>query len=227
MNRTLELITPVKNPFPDYDWMARHRQVLEELKRHPEMIFIGDSITHYFGGRPEDDIVRAGDVWDRYYGHRHAVNLRFGWDRIQHMLWRLDNGALEGIAPKVAVVLAGTNNVLWEESSAESIAEGIRILLERLRQRLATTKVLRVGILPFGPDPETEKRKRIKEINRITASFADGSRIFHIDVGDRFVTSDGFLRKELFLDNLHPNQQGYAVYATAIEPMISTLLSSQ
>ena len=217
---------PMKNPFPtEYNWQERHNAIIAECKkRAPDMIFIGDSITHYFGGRPVDDIVRGGEVWEQYYAPRNPVNMGCGWDRTQHMLWRLDNGCLDNINPRLALVLAGTNNVLWEDSSAEDIAEGVRQISVRISNKLPDTKILLSGILPFGEASECEKRSRIREINRIVSGFADNKNIFFVDAGAGFMNTDGNLKKELFVDGLHPNCDGYSLYAKTIEPTVALLL---
>jgi beta-glucosidase len=218
---------PAKNPFPQgYNWLERHSAVMtENKKRKPDLIFIGDSITHYFGGFPVDDIVRGGETWNTYYAHRNPVNMGCGWDRVQHMLWRLDNGAIDGISPKLAVLLAGANNILWEdESSPEDVAEGIRCLIGRLMLKLACTRILLVGILPIGYEPDNARRQKSLKVNRLTETFADGERVFFINAGKNFITAEGFQKKELFIDGVHPGPKGYSVYAEVLEPLVSRLL---
>lgn len=224
--------TPAVNPYPDecdeYIWQERHRQIVEELANKPvEMIFIGDSITHYFGGRPVARYIRGGEIWEQFYGHRHAVNMGCGFDRTQHMLWRLDHGALDNISPKLAIVLAGINNVLNDDGTAEEIAEGIRQIIERLKTKLPETKILLVGIFPYPQNPDDPQRETIRRINRITATFADQKQVFHTDIGDQFLLDDNSVNGDLFHDYLHPNSNGCGVYAKAIEPLVASLLGEE
>lgn len=225
-------VTPAINPSPDrskeYKWLERHQQVLDEIKKKPvDMIFIGDSITHYFGGPPKARYIRGGKTWQKYYGHRNAVNMGFGWDRTQHMLWRLDHGEIDGISPKVAVVMAGTNNVLWGDGSADDIFEGVKAIIKRIQTKSPKTKILLVGVLPFSKNPKDKRRNKIKAVNAKLAGLADNKQLFFIDVGHLFLKQDDSVSKELMGDYLHPNSNGYAVYAKAIEPMVAKLFGDK
>ena len=202
--------------------------MLTEIRNNPvDMIFIGDSITHYFGGPPKAKYVRGGDIWEKYYSKRNAVNMGLGWDRTQHILWRLDHGELDGISPKVAVVMAGINNILSNDGSVDNIAEGIKRILECVRQKLPNTKILLVGILPFSKNQKDKKRDKIQAVNMRIATFADKKHIYFIDVGHLFLNPKGSASKKLLGDYVHPNSEGYAVYAKAIEPIVSKLMEDK
>ena len=215
--------TPVENPDPDrsgeYNWKERHEQVkARNAQGGVNLVFIGDSITHYFGGEPEAKIVRAGEVWKKYYGHRQAVNMGFGWDRTEHVLWRLEKGELDGIAPKVAVVMVGVNNLL-RDYSPEQTAEGIRAIVDLVGKKLPQTKILLLGILPFGI-PVSGK---VRTANELISKFPDGRQIYFLDEWNMFLKSDSSIDKGLMSDTLHPNAKGYQIIAEAIEPKLTEL----
>jgi len=148
-----ETVKPVIDQAPidahSYDWMARHNAVVDRVKQgHVDLLLIGDSITHMWGGVPEEQTIHGrGDyLWDKYFGSRNAVNLGFGWDRTQHVLWRFEHGEIDGIHPKVAVVMIGTNNM--GTNSTDDIVTGIDTIVNQLRHKLPRTKVLLLGIFP-------------------------------------------------------------------------------
>ncbi|HEX3726224.1 MAG TPA: GDSL-type esterase/lipase family protein, partial [Pirellulales bacterium] len=125
-------------PVPrDGGWMQRHESFNDRVKQgHVDLIFIGDSITQGWEGGG------AKDIWQKYYGQRDAVNLGIGGDRTQHVLWRLDHGNVDGISPKLAVLMIGTNNSNGKDNTAEEIAAGIEAIVKKLRAKLPQTKVL-------------------------------------------------------------------------------------
>ena len=130
-------------------WRARHEAKLEELhSRRVDLIFLGDSLTQDYEvtGPPEwRDFV---PVWQRFYGARNAVNLGFNGDATSHLLWRIQNGEVAGIAPKVAVILIGANNLGRLHWPAEDTVAGIDAIVTQLRHRLPQTKLLLLGVLP-------------------------------------------------------------------------------
>ena len=143
-------------------WMNRHKSFNARVKKGDvDLLLIGDSITHGWEGRGKN-------VWAKFYGKRNAVNLGIGGDRTQHVIWRLDNGNIEGISPKLAVIMIGTNNA--GGNTPEQIAEGIKVIVERLRKKLPEMKVLALGIFPRGTD-DTDKRRQVNmKTNKIVAT---------------------------------------------------------
>jgi beta-glucosidase len=222
-------VTPAPNLSADetgeYNWLERHEQVKQENAKGPvDLIFIGDSIMHYFGGKPTAKYVRGGDIWERYYGRRHTVNMGFGRDRTQNVLWRFEHGALDGVSPRLAVTLIGVNNILAGDTP-EDIARGIKTVCATLRDKLPATKILLLGLLPFSHDPNDPCRLNIKKVNELTAKPDRESHIYFLDIGNQFLSSDGAISPEIMPDGLHPNSNGYQIFANAIEPEISYLLN--
>ena len=148
-------------------WRARHEAKLEELhSRRVDLIFLGDSITQDYevSGPPEwRDFV---PVWQRFYGDRNAVNLGFNGDATSHLLWRIENGEVAGIAPKVAVILIGANNLGRLHWSAEDTVAGIDAIVTQLRHRLPQTKLLLLGVLPSERSRLGHRRRRSRSTGR-------------------------------------------------------------
>ncbi len=221
-------VVPVEKLEKDfYDWHQRHARVLETLKQGPvDLVFIGDSITHMFGGEPRAKIRRGAEIWDRHYGNRNAVNLGFGWDRTQNVLWRLQHGELDGIAPRVAVLLIGTNNLTGTRNARTNtpaeIAEGIAKICRTIRAKVPGCHVVLMGVLPRRSGGKTPDRfvKPIREINAIIAKLGAQEHVTFLDLTDRFADADGLPRKELMADTVHPNAAGYRVWAEALEPIL-------
>jgi lysophospholipase L1-like esterase len=196
-----------------YNWQQRHDQVIELAEKRPvDLIFIGDSITHMFGGEPTAQIARGSKTWGHYYGHRNPLNMGFGWDRTQNVLWRLTNGELEGITPKVAVVLIGTNNRAGTKNARQNtpseIAEGVTAICKTIHKKTPECKILLLGLLPRSPGHFAEP---IQEVNQILAP---------LDKED-YIT---FLNMH---DGVHPNAAGYQVWAETMEPILSRMLDDE
>jgi lysophospholipase L1-like esterase len=205
-------------PRKDKGWVQRQDTLNERVKQHPDaqLLFIGDSITHGWEGGGKE-------VWQKYYDKRHAVNLGIGGDQTQHVLWRLDHGNLEGLHPKLAVVMIGTNNAGSGNSSRE-IADGVKAVIDKLRAKVPECKVLVLAIFPRDPIAAGKLRKVNDGANALIAKFADNQNVFYLDIGQKFLGPDGTLPKDIMPDFLHPNAKGYEIWATAIEPTVAKLL---
>lgn len=201
-------------------WLPRHQSKVEEAQKGAvDLIFIGDSITH--GWEKE----KSGlPMWTQYYQHMNALNLGFGGDRTEHVLWRLQNGAIDDIAPKVAVLLIGTNNTGQKFDDADDTALAIKTIIAELQQRLPLTKVLLLAILPMKLLPDDNHRKLNVEVNRRIAKLADGTRVFFLDIGGAYVDDKGVLNTLLMPDRLHLTTEGYRLWAEAMAPLLHRLM---
>ena len=207
-------------PVPrDAGWMKRHESFNDRVKQgNVDLLMIGDSITHGWEGGGKE-------VWAEYYAKRNAVNLGIGGDRTQHVLWRLDNGNIDGIAPKLAVIMIGTNNA--GGNTPEEIAEGVKAIVEKLRGKLPEMKILVLAIFPRGADNNDRLRQVNMKANAIIAKLADDKMVYFLDISDKFLAADGTLPREIMPDLLHPNAKGYRIWAEAIEPTLVKLLGEQ
>jgi len=205
-------------------WLPRHRQKLADAKqmvreaRSPQLVFIGDSITQ--GWEKE-----GAPVWQERYARFDALDLGFGGDRTENVLWRLQNGAVDGLDPKVAVLMIGTNNTGLRGDFAASTVAGIRRTLDEIRHRLPRTRILLVAIFPRDATPESPLRRTNDAINAQLPALADGNRIVFLDVNGAFLTPDGTLSKAIMPDLLHPNEAGYAIWAKAMQPELDRLMA--
>jgi lysophospholipase L1-like esterase len=204
-------------------WMKRHDSFNERVKQgNADLIFIGDSITQGWKGIPP----RGGkEVWAEFYGKRNAVNLGISGDRTQHVLWRLDHGNIDGIKPKLAVLMIGTNNS--RDNTSEQIAAGVKAIVEKLRTTLPETKVLILAIFPRGADKDDPLRKTNEGTNAIIQKLADGQMVHYLDIGPKFLEADVTLSKEVMPDLLHLNERSYRTWAESIEPKIKELLGEK
>lgn len=212
-------------------WMKRHDSFNERVKQgNADLIFIGDSITQGWEGNGKN-------VWAEYYAKRNAVNLGIGGDRTQHVLWRLDHGNVDGINPKLAVLMIGTNNS--GSNTSEQIADGIKAIVEKLRTKLPNTKVLILAIFPRADNFDAQKNKtekgtkddakrKINEgANEIVKKLADNKMVFYLDIGPKFLAPDGTLSRDIMPDLLHLNETSYRIWAEAIEPKVKELMGEK
>jgi len=205
-------------------WMPRHEKKLEELRKlkaaglNPDLVFIGDSITHGW----EDG---GAAVWKQHYAKYHALDLGFSGDRTEHVLWRLQHGEVDAIQPKVAVLMIGTNNTGHRQEDPATIAAGIQRIIEELQRRLPQTKVLLLAIFPRDEQPTSRLRQLNERVNGIISGFADGRRVFFLNINAALTNADGTLSKDVMPDLLHPNEKGYGLWAQSMEPSLKKLLS--
>ena len=201
-------------------WTLRNDDVNERVKQgNVDLLMIGDSITHGWESKGKK-------YWDKYYESRNAVNMGFSGDRTQHVLWRLDHGHLEGISPKLAVLMIGTNNSNDDDNTAEEIAEGIIAICKRIRAKCPKTKILLLAIFPRGPESSPQREKNAKA-SLLASKIADNKMIFYLDINKKFLTADVFLSKKIMPDYLHPNEEGYKIWAEAVEPKIAELMGEK
>ena len=201
----------------DANWMKRHDAMNARVKEGKvDLLFIGDSITQGWEG------AAGKKVWAEFYDKRNAVNLGISGDRTQHVLWRLDNGNIEGITPKLAVIMIGTNNT--GNNTSEQIAEGVTAIVQKLRTKLPEMKILVLGVFPRGPNNDDARRKVNQGTNAIIAKLANDQHLFYLDFSDKFLEADGTLSKDIMPDLLHLNEKSYRIWAEAIEPSVVKLM---
>ncbi len=213
-NKVHTAVTPVPRQY-DY-WFADHNAIVERNKHSKvDMIFIGNSITKRW------DI----QVWNEYFAARNPVNMGFDGDGTQNVLWRLDHGELDGISPKLAVVMIGSNHV--NGYTVEEIADGIKAVCCRIRTKLPNTKILLLGILPRG-DASAAAAYRLNKASEVASKIVDNRMIYYLNVSERFLDKDGNVSKEMtVVDRVHLSSQGYKTLAEAIEPTISKLMGKR
>lgn len=198
-----------------YDWETRHYEVLKYVAlKQPEIVFIGNSITHFWGGMPEAAIANGKKSWSKYFGHPKVVNMGFGWDRIENVLWRVYHGELDGFSARQMVLMIGTNNL--EVNTDEQLLEGLDFLLKAIRSRQPESNILCMGILP-----RRNMELRISNLNKRIALIAKKKGIRYADAGTLFLNSNQKIEESLFSDGLHPNENGYERLGKFINSRIS------
>ena len=198
----------------------RQSLVLQRAKDAPgnyDIEFIGDSITQGWEGR-------GTNVWREFYSKRKVINFGVSGDRTQHVLWRFEQGQLDGIKAKVAVVMIGTNNSNNQDNTEDDILAGVTAIVQEIRKRQPDTKVLLLGIFPRGKTFSAQRGK-ILEVNQALARLDDGKQVFYLDFGSQYIENDGSISKDIMPDALHPNDAGYRIWANAMEPKLKELLA--
>lgn len=205
-----------------------HESFLKRGKEGPiGVLFLGDSITEGWGKAPH--------IWERYYGKMQPANFGIGGDQTQHVIWRIENGELDGISPKVVVLMLGTNNS--SAHTAAQIAAANRKIVGLIRAKLPQTKVLVLAIFPRGPRKDkdgnisetvaADAAKRTAVINGVNAELAklaDGQRVHFLDINAVFLGQDGKIPFSIMPDQLHPNAAGYQLWADAMQPTLTKLM---
>ena len=213
--------SPANQPLARDD--ARHKGFLEIAKAgNIDLLFVGDSITDWFANPRGNNPATGRKVWDANFGSMKPANFGIAGDTTQGVLWRMQNGELEGFKAKLIVLMLGTNNI--NRNPVDEIVDGDRLIVEEFKKRQPQAKVLVLGIFPRAPEATNPFRASIKEINSKLAKLADNKQVFFMDIGDKFLTADGTLTPEIMPDGLHPNLRGYRIWADAISSRVKELM---
>jgi lysophospholipase L1-like esterase len=184
---------------------------------------MGDSITDWWR--------RAGlAVYDKNFGAFKCANFGIAGDRTQGVLWRMENGELDGYTPKLMMLMIGTNNLGGRTGTGNTpaqIAEGISAIVSKFRTKFPAAKVLLLGVFPRGAADTSRYRQPIKEINAIIAKLDDGAFVKYLDIGDKFLAPDGSIPVDVMPDGLHPNEKGYEIWAAAMMPTFAAMMQGK
>jgi len=209
-------------------FLKKHEAILARAKSGPiGLLFLGDSITERWHIAPH--------IWETYYGKYQPANFGIGGDRTNHVIWRIEHGELDGIAPKLVVFMLGTNNSL--DDPPEEIAAADRKIVGMIRARLPDTKILVLGIFPRGPRDRTGKpvteagveeaarrMRTIDAVNRDLALLDNGRDIRFLNINAVFLGQDGKIPAAIMPDQLHPGPAGYQLWADAMQPLLQEML---
>ena len=215
-------------PAPRNDQNSRtaHTQLLQKTKQgRIDIYFAGDSITRRWGATDYPALLAN---WKQNFFGWNAANFGWGADSVQHILWRLHNGELDGVNPKVIVLLAGTNNVgttvpaSGDEARVADITRGIKAVLDVMQAKAPAATIILMGIFPRNDNIAV--MPTIDKINANISRFADGKRIRFLNINGKLADSSGRLFPGIMNDSLHPSLQGYQVWADALKPLFTELL---
>ena len=189
------------------------------------MYFIGDSITRRWGcSDPQYADLLAN--WQANFFGWNAANFGWGGDTTQNILWRLNHGELDGVHPKVIVILAGTNNLssqaINDDDSAEEIARGITAIVKVCREKAPAAAIIVTAIFPRSDKPSLNPL--IAQINDRLAKLADQPGVRFLNVNAQLTDDQGMLLPGMLPDGLHPAVPGYQVWADGLRPILRELL---
>jgi len=207
-------VTPVEK--------SRHTDFMRQIKAAHgdfDFVLIGDSITD---GWPKKGL----DSYARFAPWK-PLDLGVSGETTEEVLWRLLNGELDNIHPKVVMIMIGTNNIgHYGDEKPEWVAAGIKKIIETVRSKQPQVKILLLAIFPRAATPQDSIRKKVDETNKLITSLADGKNIIFMDIGPKFLDPQGNLPKEIMPDGLHPNDQGYRIWIEAVRPKLEELMGS-
>ena len=197
-----------------YNWKERHEQVLALNKeKAPQILLIGNSITHYWAGEPTASLARGTESWEKLFKGKVVRNLGFGWDRIENALWRIYHGELDGYEAEKVILLMGTNNL--DRNTDNEIIGGIRELVRAVRYRQPKAQIYVAGILP-----RAWHESRVAALNELLQVRLHAEEATYVDMSSEFLQPNGRIINELFTDGLHPNKEGYQRMAKMLEKVI-------
>jgi len=203
----------------------RHEAFVELAKKGDiDCLLMGDSITDWWR--------RVGlAVYEKHFGSLKCANFGIAGDRTQGVLWRMENGELEGYKPKVMMLMIGTNNLGGGRAGAANtpaeIADAIKLIVTKFHTKFPEARVLLLGVFPRGASAAAPQREPIKQINAIIAKLDDGKFIHYMDIGDKFLDPDGSISTAVMADGLHPTARGYEIWAAAVMPTFRELMSGK
>ena len=202
-------------------FFEKHAEFLKRSASPADVVFIGDSITEGW--------TRNQEIWDKAWGKYKAANFGIGGDRTQHVIWRIEEGELDTMNPKVVVLMIGTNNTL--DDSAKDIAKANRKIVRMIHDKLPDTKILLLAVFPRGPrtmrgtmeDPWEMRMEKINAINADMAKLDNGDSIRYLDLGPKFMSADGTITKTIMPDQLHLSPAGYQIWVEGMAPLLEEM----
>jgi len=220
--------SPADMPVPrtDPNSMIAHAQLLQKARQgRIDVYFEGDSITRRWGAT---DYPHLLENWRQNLFGWNAANFGWGADTTQNILWRLNNGELDRVHPKIIVLLAGTNNVSTtvppegDEGKVADITRGMEAILRVMRTKAPDATVIVTAIFPRNDNMTV--MQTINKINENLSRLADGKKVRYINVNDKLADPEGRLFDGMMVDKLHPTVRGYQVWADALKPVFTELL---
>ena len=216
----LESTTPVAAKTNGEKWWngncERIDADIKKMEGEIDVAFVGDSITARW---------RDSENWKQHWGSYRAVNMGIGGDQTQHVLWRLQNGDLDGYKAKLFVVMIGTNNMWSKEPDPAQAAAGVKAVIDLIQSKQPKAKILLMSILPTGEKPNPGREKRMA-VNELISKFAGGS-VEYMDISGKYLEADGTISKEVMHDFLHLAPKGYDIWAEAISGKVKEIVGKK
>ncbi|MDA7608963.1 GDSL-type esterase/lipase family protein [Akkermansiaceae bacterium] len=209
-------------------WFDRHAEKIAEIEksnnpkdeRKIELLMVGDSITNNFDKKGPGE-----SVWKKHFTPLNALNLGFGGDRTNHVLWRLEHLPKIKPAPLAASLMIGTNNICWGSDKPKQAAEGIQEITRKLNAMYPKMKILVLGVFPRREQLDHPHRKQIIELNSYLPDLLkDIPNVSFMDIGSEFLDEKGFLSREMMPDTTHPSEKAHEIWAQAITPKLREMM---
>ncbi|NWK54455.1 SGNH/GDSL hydrolase family protein [Verrucomicrobiaceae bacterium N1E253] len=199
--------SPQLREIPGYNFLSRHQEILQRHKKiKPDVVWLGDSIIHFFSGEPKAPYIRGDQAWKKLFNGTQVTNLAYGWDRTENVLWRIQRGELDQISPKLILLSIGTND-LSTGRTPEQVSNAIITLVTEIKQRQPNARLIVTGILPR----KTHAKNRLA-VNRRLKESAQQQGYEYLDLSPAFPTTEVNGKKlisGMSPDQLHPNTEGY------------------
>jgi lysophospholipase L1-like esterase len=213
-------------PYPPWNENGRigHDQMVAKARTgRIDLYFLGDSITRRWGALDYPEFLAH---FQKNFHGWNAADFGWGGDSTHQILWRIQNGELDGVKPKVIVLLAGTNNIgnQPKPGAADDAVDGIKAILDTLRTKAPQATILLMAVFPRNDNPESNRA--VAEVNRRIAGFADGQKIRFLDINGQLADPDGKLFEGMTVDNLHLTVKGYEIWAKNLKPVLTELLGA-
>ncbi len=204
---------PAAFPMPRLDWFQRVKANNAEAQAKAasiQVVFDGDSITDGWRGGGKA-------IWEERFAKFNAINFGISGDRVENVLWRINQGQLQGLNPKLVLIMIGTNNF---GGVPQNVAGGIKEIVDAYQKACPEAVIILQAIFPRREQPNDPARAWIKSVNALLSKLADGKKVIFLDFSDKFLQPDGTLSREVMPDFLHPAPKGYQIWADAIQPII-------
>jgi lysophospholipase L1-like esterase len=200
-------------------WNGNCERIDADIKKMDgkiDVAFVGDSITARW---------RDSENWKQHWGSYRAVNMGIGGDQTQHVLWRLQNGDLDGYKAKLFVVMIGTNNMWGKDANPANAAAGVKAVLDLIKSKHPESRILLMSLLPTGEKPNPGRDTR-KEVNGLISKFAGGN-VEYVDIWDKYLNAEGMISKDDMHDFLHLAPKGYDIWAEAIGGKVKEIVGGK
>ncbi len=212
-------------------WLDTHAKLVDYVQANKgpiDVLLVGDSITQQWGSPLDKGVLN--DAWKMHFANYKTINIGIGGDKAQNVLWRLDHGGVEGLEPKVVIVMIGNNNMFFvPETGVEAAARGVQMCVANVREKFPNAEVIATHILPCHA-PGVAFYENIKKTNAALAALKldSDSKVHVVDLWSDFANADGIIKKALFTpDNIHLSAEGYAVYADRLKPLLDKFLGGK
>ena len=199
-------------------FLSRHMQIEKFKGKSVDVVLLGDSIVHFWEWKQPE-------CWKRFTANRTALNLGYGGDRTQHVLWRIAHGELDGYEAKHVVLMIGTNNNSAKDTDPKNVASAIELIVSKIREKQPKAKIILHPIFPRGNSAQSvrhlDARARNDKTNALLKQFVDrDGKIIWIDFNDKLVDATGWVPKTIMRDEIHPTAAGYDIWMEALAPVI-------